>query len=53
MVNSDCHFAPNIGKVEPAVEMLEEIDFPEKLIVNADYDRFLSLARQKSGRQLI
>jgi hypothetical protein len=32
--------------------MLEEIDFPEELILNADYDRFLNMARKISGREL-
>ena len=53
VVSSDAHFSTMVGQVEASVAMLEEIDFPQELILNADYDRFLQLARQKSGRQLI
>ena len=30
----------DVGRVEPAFEMLEEIGFPQKLIVNSSVDRF-------------
>ena len=33
-VDSDAHFAGKVGSCEPAVEMLEEIGFPEELIKN-------------------
>ena len=51
--SSDAHFFTQIGNVGAAVEMLEEIGFPEELVMNADYGRFLALAREKSGRPLI
>ncbi len=34
VVNSDAHFATSIGGVDKALAMLEDIDFPEELIVN-------------------
>ena len=34
VVNSDAHFATSIGGFDKAVAMLEDIDFPEELIVN-------------------
>lgn len=34
VVNSDAHFAANVGEMPKAMEMLTDIDFPEELIVN-------------------
>ena len=51
--SSDAHFFTEIGQVGPALEMLREIAFPEELVLNTDYDRFLAVAREKSGRRLI
>ena len=50
VVNSDAHFCTEIGHFPHCIQMLEEIDFPEELVVNADYDRFLALIKEKSGR---
>lgn len=52
VVNSDCHFAEDIGKVGDAWAILEELNFPKELILNADYDRFLATARRLSGKTL-
>ncbi len=41
-VNSDAHYCDMIGKFDPAIEMLREIDFPEELIAN----RSLSALRE-------
>lgn len=51
-VGSDAHYCGNVGSVGNALAMLEEIGFPESLIVNADYDRFLAVARKTSGKEL-
>lgn len=40
VVNSDAHFSSKVGQCEEALKMLQEIDFPEKLIINSDKDRF-------------
>ena len=40
VVNSDAHFCTQIGMVDDAMQMLEEIDFPKDLILNLDLDRF-------------
>ena len=53
VVSSDAHFCLDVGNVKQAVRLLEEIGFPERLVLNADYDRFLEVARQKTGRRLI
>lgn len=50
VVSSDAHFCSWIGRFEPIPQMLSEIDFPEELIMNADYERFSSLMKEKTGR---
>ena len=37
-VNSDAHFAYNVGDLGIAMEMLEKINFPEELIINSSMD---------------
>lgn len=37
-VNSDAHFSRSIGDFEKALAMLSDIDFPEELIINRDYE---------------
>lgn len=40
IVNSDAHFSTAVGDCDSALKMLEEIDFPEELIVNSSVERF-------------
>lgn len=49
VVNSDSHFAHTIGKFDDAISMLKDIDFPEKLILNADYNRFCEYLKVKKN----
>lgn len=46
-VNSDAHFAMNVGRYPNSTKMLEEIGFPEKLILNADLDRLMGYIKDK------
>ena len=46
VVNSDAHFAMQIGHYERSLEMLESIGFPEELVLNADKSRFLEHIRR-------
>lgn len=39
IVNSDAHFITEVGYFDKALKMLEEIGFPEELIVNASVER--------------
>ena len=48
VVNSDAHFAARIGVFDQAVALLEEVDFPKKLIINADIDRFEEVSRRSA-----
>lgn len=40
IINSDAHFCTRVGKFDKAIALLEEIGFPEELIINADTNRF-------------
>lgn len=48
VVNSDAHFSVGVGDVSKAMKMLEEIDFPQELIVNADINHFKSYLRERN-----
>lgn len=45
VVNSDAHFHTAVGKFSRVEQLLKEIDFPEKLIVNASVERFRQYLR--------
>ncbi len=40
IVNTDAHFMTDLGKAEGSLRMLEEINFPEELVVNSPVERF-------------
>lgn len=40
IVNSDAHFCTQVARCEKALKMLEEINFPEELVVNSSIERF-------------
>ncbi len=54
-VSSDAHHEDQIGKVALALEMLERIGFPERLVLNAEEERFFSaidaIKTRKSAKQ--
>lgn len=39
VVTSDAHISFMVGKTDSALNMLNDIDFPENLIINANFDR--------------
>ena len=47
VVDSDAHFAANIGVFDKAIKILTEIDFPERLIIYTDGERFEQIVAQK------
>lgn len=47
MVNSDAHSEFEVGRVERALAMLEEIGFPEKLIINTSETRIAQYLQSK------
>lgn len=52
VVDSDAHSPFMVGEQEAAVQMLEDIGFPEELIINGDYERFLQVAREKAEEDM-
>jgi len=42
-VGTDAHFAKAVGNFDCAIELLEEIGFPEELIANTSVEKFLKL----------
>ncbi|MCF2662434.1 phosphatase [Pseudoflavonifractor phocaeensis] len=47
VVSSDAHFVDHVGYFKEALDMLEDIRFPEDLILNADARRFEACLRGK------
>ncbi|WP_295163358.1 phosphatase [uncultured Brachyspira sp.] len=41
VVTSDAHSKYKVGDHKDALELLKSIDFPERLVLNADYDRLI------------
>lgn len=52
VLNSDAHFATAVGQMEELVQMLEELDFPEKLVLNADEERLFGYIKEKKNIDL-
>lgn len=49
VVSTDAHFCTTIGEIEDAARLLEEAEFPEERILNADYQRFCKALEQRKG----
>lgn len=47
IVNSDAHISYDVGNFQYAKSLLEEMDFPEKLIANLSVERYKSLLSRK------
>lgn len=52
VVNTDSHFWSTIGSFEPAEKLLDEIGFPEELILNADEGRIKQLVSRRCGKNI-
>lgn len=50
VVNSDAHFMGEIGLVGTATDMLEEMNFPEELIMNLNAERFIQYISAKKNK---
>lgn len=46
IVNSDSHFCSRVGKFDESIKLLNEIDFPEELVINSDVVRFKNYLEQ-------
>ena len=49
-VNSDAHFCRNIGHMERALKLLREVNFPERLIVNASRESMEEYLAERGRR---
>lgn len=47
IVNSDAHISFDVGNFQHALALLEELDFPEKLIANLSVERYKTLLSRK------
>lgn len=46
IVNTDSHFSTQVGCFENSLRLLQEVDFPEELVVNSSVERFLAYLKQ-------
>lgn len=46
IVNSDSHFSSQVGCFKNSLKLLQEIDFPEELVVNSSVTRFQQYLKQ-------
>lgn len=47
IVNTDAHFTTQMGRFDGSIKMLEEIGFPEELVVNSSVERFEACLRER------
>ena len=50
IVNTDAHFHGLVGEVSESEKLIEELDFPKSLIINADWDRLYSYIQSRHGK---
>ncbi len=50
VVNTDAHFMGVVGEVSASEKLLEEQNFPKKLIVNSDWDVLKEFINKKRGK---
>lgn len=47
VVNSDAHYHEQVGRVDNAVALLQEADFPLELVINSSRERFEEFLKEK------
>ena len=50
VINTDAHFCTIVGDVTESLKLAEEIGLPEKLVVNADWDRLYTYIQSRHGK---
>lgn len=50
VLDSDAHDPCEVGDLDAVLGFLEDVDFPEELIINTSAERFLRLVEEKRGR---
>ena len=51
IVNSDSHFAMDVGNLDMAIKLLEDMNMPEELIVNSTVERFEDYMKKKGKKR--
>jgi len=49
IVNSDAHICVHVGQVGESIKLLEELNFPEKLVINTDWEKVKEFIVKKRG----
>lgn len=52
MITSDAHSEFAVGNVDAAIELVQSVDFPEELVINADADRLRRFFLDRRGVDL-
>lgn len=47
VIDSDCHYCELIGQTPNALQMVSELEFPEKLILNSDHNKIREYLKNK------
>ena len=47
VVGSDAHFVDKVARFDHSLAVLEELGFPQELVLNADEERFVGLLAAK------
>lgn len=47
VVGTDAHFYTEIGEFKEAIELFNEVDFPEELVLNTDPEKLVTFIKQK------
>lgn len=50
IMNTDAHFCTLVGEVNESLALANELDIPERLIINADWDRLYNFISDRHGR---
>lgn len=51
-LGSDTHYAEDVGEFGKALKLVEEVSFPENLIINTSVDKLLNYLREKGKQPL-
>ena len=50
VLSSDAHFAPDVGNVGNAINVIQRAEVPEELVLNADAARFAKKLSEMTGK---
>jgi putative hydrolase len=54
-LGTDAHYSGHIGEFQRAIELLEEVDYPEELIINSSketFNKFLKLRQELRSKKV-